>query len=187
MPVQALARAREQVHRVCDYCDCRDIAPVKELSDDHERIGSLAGELRRRLRQDGEGPAGAVLAELQTALAPHLAREETGIFAQLAARPGFEWYLGQLEADHHRARAVLLSADPAGSGWAAEVLVGLDELAKHIEVEEYDLFPASRVVIDDAGWGRVMAVHRELSGSALAGATTHGPNGPAITRGEHEL
>jgi hypothetical protein len=169
------------VTAVCDYCDCRDIVPIRELSDQHERIGKLMAELRVLFGQGGETSASGVMTALQGLLAPHLVLEEEGIFAQLAGRPGFEWYLDQLSSDHARARAGLLSADPGCPGWSEGVLAALDELADHIEVEEYDLFPASRVIIDDAGWEQVSAVHRQPAGGMLAGTFEAGPGGSATT------
>lgn len=163
---------------MCDYCGCRDIVPIRELSDEHERVGTLMGEVRALLRQGGEIPASRPMAVLQAVLASHLALEERGIFAQLAGRPGFGWYLDQLEADHARARSGLLSVDPARPGWSNGVPAALEELAAHIEVEEHDLFPASRVIISDAGWEQVSTVHRELAGGAMVASMTGGPGGP---------
>jgi hypothetical protein len=165
---------------MCDYCGCRDIVPIRELSDQHERIGALMGEIRTLLGQGGEVPASGSMAVLQEILASHLALEEMGIFAQLAGRPGLAWYLDQLEADHARARSGLLSVDPARPGWSNGVPAALDELAAHIEVEEHDLFPASRVIISDAGWEQVSAVHRELAGGALVASITAGAGGPLV-------
>ncbi len=170
-----MADARE----VCDYCDCRDVAPIRELSEDHQTIGQLATRLGQALTAKGTGgPTGAEAAadgerslrDLQDALRPHLELEEAGVFAQLSRRDGFTWYLGELMADHRAARNDLLGADPRVSGWQSRVLSGLDRLAEHISVEEYDLFPASRMVIDDRGWGEVIAVHKRLgrSGGGVA-------------------
>ncbi len=154
-----VARRPIMVGVVCDYCGCRDVTPIRELSEEHERITELLVEVRERLGAGGEVAAAPVLAELQHDLRPHLLREESGIFAQLEAVPEFAEYLGRLTGDHNSARAGLLAVDPAGSGWAEPVLAGLEELVEHIGVEEYDLFPSSRVVIDDAGWGAVMEAH----------------------------
>lgn len=56
-----------------------------------------------------------------------------------------------------QAKAGLLSRDPATPGWSAGIAHDLDDLVHHIELEEYDLFPASRMLLDDAAWARVGA------------------------------
>ncbi len=149
---------------MCDYCDCRDLAPIRALSDDHDRIGSLMARLRGHLASREDAGAAAVLAELQGALASHLAREEAGILPELARRTGFTDYLDQLAAEHASARAGLIALDPAEPGWEARVPAMLDELVEHINLEEYDLFPASRMIIDDAGWARVAAAYGNVGG-----------------------
>jgi len=150
---------------MCDYCDCRDLAPIRALSDDHERIGSLMERLRGHLASGEDAGTAAVLSELQGALASHLAREEAGILAELALRTGFTDYLDQLAAEHASARAGLIALDPVGPGWTAQLPAMLDELVEHINLEEYDLFPASRMIIDDAGWARVAAAYGDVGGA----------------------
>lgn len=145
---------------MCDYCDCRDLTPIRELSEEHDRIGALMGQVRDRLAAGTEADAAAALANLQTALGHHLAKEEVGIFAQLSVTAENASYLEGLAADHARARAGLLGVDAGSTGWAPGVLAAFDELATHISVEEYDLFPASRMIIDDAGWAEITAAHQ---------------------------
>jgi hemerythrin-like domain-containing protein len=154
---------------MCDYCDCRRIGPVAELSEEHQVMSALAARLRQHLAMADEAAAAAVLRQLQALLGPHLAKEEAGIFAQFAAKEDSEWYLGELRADHARARSALIGAKADEPTWAA-VLTALDELAKHIEVEEYDLFPASRVFIDDQGWAQVMSAHEHFGPCFAAAA-----------------
>ena len=148
---------------MCDYCDCRDLTPIRELSDEHERIGALMGQVRDRLAAGTDADAAAPLADLQDALGHHLAKEEAGLFAQLSATADNASYLEGLASDHARARAGLLAVDAGSTGWAPGVLAAFDELAEHISVEEYDLFPASRMIIDDAGWAEITAVHERIN------------------------
>ena len=126
---------------MCDYCDCRELAPIGELSAEHERITRLASELRDALGSADEPRATAALAALAGALGPHLAKEERGLLAELAARDGFDWYVAELLADHERARSGILATRSAGPAERDLLLVELDDLAHHIETEEYDLFP----------------------------------------------
>ena len=152
---------------MCDYCDCREIPQIHELSAQHEHIRDLVDLLRRGLNS-GEGAAGAaILTELQAALEPHLVREEKGLFVELAGQSA-ERELATLLDDHARARAGLLAREPAAPGWSAGIADDLDELVLHIELEEYDVFPASRLLLDDAAWARVHAAVADLDAPAGA-------------------
>jgi hemerythrin-like domain-containing protein len=166
---------------MCDYCDCRCIAPIGELSDEHQVISALAAQLRQQVALADQAAASRALRELQVLLGAHLAKEEAGIFAQLPEKEGLQWYLGELRADHARARSELVGASAAGPGWTTGVLAALDELARHIEVEEYDLFPACRVIIDDEGWAQVLAAHQRLAPLPSASAAQARAPGPAET------
>lgn len=90
-----------------------------------------------------------MLVQLQRALGNHLRKEEVGLFTQLHRLGECATYLSRLEADHDRARSVLLEADPADASAGACLLVGLDELAAHIEMEEHDFFPTGRPLLDE--------------------------------------
>ena len=167
---------------MCDYCDCRSLQPIQDLSDEHERIAAHAHDLTVALDAGDASAAGVALTAIQESLAPHLAREEAGLFARLAAHPGLADYLAELAADHERARAGLLGA--TGPGDAAALRAGLAELAAHIETEEYDLFPASRLLLDDEEWQAIDALHvatgmRGEAGTATAVATPAVPAGGA--------
>jgi len=148
---------------VCDYCDCRELTPIRELSEEHERIAALAANLRDGLlRAEASSHidvAEGALAALRSALSVHLEREEAGLFVELARRGGFDWYIRELAGDHERARATLLSPLASVSTDIPMLLAALDDLAQHIETEEYDLFPASRLILDDESWSRVSASH----------------------------
>ena len=167
----ALLRCGGAATTLCDYCDCRDLAPIRELSDEHDRIGALMGQVRDRLAAGADTDAAAALTGLQAALGHHLVKEEAGLFAQLSATADNASYLEGLASDHARARAGLLAVDAGSTGWAPGVLAAFDELAEHISVEEYDLFPASRMIIDDAGWAEITAAHQRSNNPA--GVSSH--------------
>lgn len=149
---------------MCDYCGCQDVGPIGELSREHEAIEDLAAALRRRLEAGQDGTS--ELVALQDALGIHLQREEVGLFAELTRLGECTAYLGRLADDHARARASLLSARQAGSAEAPLLLAGLAELAAHIETEEHDFFPASRLLLDETAWSTVAAAHRRLDEAA---------------------
>ena len=155
---------------MCDYCGCRELTPIGELSAEHEEITERAGALERRLAA-GED-ATAELVALQLALGPHLHKEERGLFAQLARHPEFAGYLERLGADHASARAVLLRVTRADRESAPALLAGLRELETHIESEELDFFPASRLILDDESWSEVAEAHLRANADHPHPATT---------------
>ena len=103
---------------MCDYCDCRALAPIRELSDEHDRISALMGQVRKCLAAGTDADGAAPLVALQDALGRHLAKEEAGLFAQLSVTAESASYLEGLAADHARARAGLLAVDAGSAGWA---------------------------------------------------------------------
>lgn len=132
---------------MCDYCDCRRIPQIARLGRQHETIQELADKaLAARRRGGGQ----AELEELRQALQPHVREEETGVFA-LAREAGFAVtnYVDDLEEDHARF-AALLDAPRGLDPEALEAFV--DELHRHIAVEEYDLFPVAAQLIPEQAW-----------------------------------
>jgi hypothetical protein len=140
---------------MCDYCHCRDLAPIGRLSDDHETIGALETAVRGALSADDFVHAYKHFAQLAVLLVDHIAREEAGLFAELRRDPAFDKVLDGLEAEHAQMRAALAALGPAGPDWANDARRILADLDRHIWAEEYDLFPASIVGVADDGWARL--------------------------------
>ena len=138
---------------MCDYCDCRRIPEIARLAEDHERIQVVADAALQLARSGGTGLEEA-LVELREALAPHVEREEAGVFTQ-ARVSGLTSYLDDLEDDHRRFARLL--DHPRGFDSAAlESLI--DELHRHIAIEEYDLFPAASQVFREDQWLDMVAL-----------------------------
>jgi len=125
---------------VCEQCGCRRVPEIAELGRQHELIEELAGEIVEVLSSDDpEVVAGAAVA-LREALKPHVSREEEGIF-KVAREVGLtNYYLDDLE-DDHRHFAESLAEPETLARTALEKLI--DELIRHIALEEYELFPAT--------------------------------------------
>ncbi|HET9090958.1 MAG TPA: hemerythrin domain-containing protein [Acidimicrobiales bacterium] len=159
---------------MCDYCGCREVGVIGELSDDHELLMDLVARIRREIGRDRAGTASA-LSELQSRLRLHLEREEEGIFVQLAAEPGFDAYLADLEGDHRSAREGLLSLEARSELSEAEVVGGLEELEAHITREEQDLFPACRMVLSAEAFAEARLAHDRIaareSGNEMAASS----------------
>lgn len=138
---------------MCDYCGCRRIPEIALLGSQHEAIQELADVALTSARSGDEG-LGEALVRLREALDPHVRREERGVFT-LARRAGFAAsnYVDDLEEEHARFAALL---DGDGEPDAASLEVFVDELHRHIAVEEYDLFPVAARLLKDEDWELVL-------------------------------
>ncbi|MBK5267791.1 MAG: hemerythrin domain-containing protein [Acidimicrobiia bacterium] len=132
---------------MCEYCDCRRIPEIAELGEEHEYITELADEVE--IRASGGAPARmAALVRLREALTFHAQREERGIFAEGMVAGLKNYYIEDLEDDHRRFVEAL--SDPALDGVELQAL--LDDLHRHIAIEEYDVFPAAAKRLSDEQW-----------------------------------
>lgn len=137
---------------MCDYCDCRRIPEIAELGAQHDRIEELADEALRAAKSGSPDLAEAV-DRLRQALDPHVAREESGVFTQARAAGLGPYYVDELE-DEHRQFAALLD----GEFDVVSLEAFLDELHRHIAIEEYDLFPAAAQVLEEKQWDAMTPV-----------------------------
>lgn len=121
---------------MCEHCGCRRFSEIAVLGAEHEGIQEIAD---RVMTSAGEERA-AILEVLLGAIGPHVVREESGVFNE-ARSLGIarEYWVEDLEDDHRRFAALL--ADPSGLT-ADDLEEFLQDLHRHIAVEEYDLFPA---------------------------------------------
>lgn len=121
---------------MCEYCGCRDNPEIGKLGAEHDAIVDLADQVLGEVKDGSETVEGAIR-RLRDLLDPHVRGEEAGIF-QVAETLGLgSQYVDELEDDHRRFESLL--SDPALAVDALESV--LDEIYRHIAVEEYDLFP----------------------------------------------
>lgn len=154
---------------MCDYCGCRFIPPIAELSEEHDRLMDLAYELRRLADAGERERVVEVLdGEFAALLRHHTAKEEQGVFAQLRTTGEADARLDTLVGEHRDIEAQLDRVRRGGDGegsWQEAVGELASDLAGHVLDEEVDLFPYAMYELDDAQWDTVSAVH------ASAGAT----------------
>jgi hypothetical protein len=146
---------------VCGYCGCRAITVIGELSAEHDALVNASGVLQRAAAGGDVAAAGAAATVLGDLLAPHTAREELGLFAELRRDEEFTDHVDSL-CDEHDDLDALLAAVAGGDLTRVPVLVDL--LRRHIDHEENGLFPAAAVGLDGPAWERVA----ELSGAEQA-------------------
>lgn len=148
---------------MCDYCGCRQQPIIARFARDHE-------ELMHRARIIAEAdPTSTEMAQQLTAfgalLDTHSAAEEAGIYTRLRADPRSRDVVDTLEAEHHALRERLgrLVLGTPGSAEAFGDIAAA--LRRHIEIEEYDIFPASRVYLGPEDWEVLESAGPEASPS----------------------
>ncbi len=122
---------------MCEHCGCRNDPEIAKLGAEHDAIVELADTVLAEISDGTETMAGGVR-RLQELLIPHVRGEENGIF-RVAEELGLgSQYVYDLEDDHRHFDSVLAEGADLD---AARLEAVLDELYRHIAVEEYDLFP----------------------------------------------
>lgn len=136
---------------MCEFCGCRRIPEIARLGAEHDAIGEIADTLLASANRDVVPVE--LLEKLRRAVAPHVLGEEAGVFAQ-ARVVGISqnYWVDDLEDDHKRFAQIL--ADPGALSWS-EIESFLDDLHRHIAIEEYDLFPALVRTLSDDDWTAV--------------------------------
>ena len=122
---------------MCEYCGCRDNPEIALLGAQHDAIVDLADQVIGSVRS-GDTTMLDAMSRLSELLIPHVSREEAGVF-RVAEEIGLgNQYVDDLEEDHRRFHALMAQPESLD----AESLESmLDDLYRHIAVEEYDLFP----------------------------------------------
>lgn len=122
---------------MCEHCGCRNDPEIAKLGAEHDAIVELVDTVMAEIEAGTETIAEGVR-RLQELLIPHVRGEESGIF-RVAEELGLgSQYVYDLEDDHRHFDAVLAEGADLD---AARLEAVLDELYRHIAVEEYDLFP----------------------------------------------
>jgi hemerythrin-like domain-containing protein len=152
---------------MCEYCGCRDIAPIAALMDEHLELEKIAGRVRRAIAEGDEDRALDDLRQLTALLGPHVRQEEDGILAALRREPEFAGHVADLEREHDEmqlALATLLHADP---GWMDRVPQLLTELVRHFDKENDGTFPVAAVTLGADGWALVEAARARRTAEKL--------------------
>lgn len=122
---------------------------LEHLAHDHDRIRALSHELATDITLGRMAEAQARLADFDMLLRAHMAAEEAGLFAALAAEPDFAASLGRLKREHNLMRATLdwAHTSPTDETWSGVVGNLLHQFALHEIEEEEDVFRAAEAVL----------------------------------------
>lgn len=138
---------------MCSYCGCEAEAAIASLTADHAVIADLSYRLHHAVVDRKTDEAVRLTVELADIFARHSRREEQGLFTQLLEAGEAVDEVGELVAQHRRLRADL-SVDHAVNH-PDRLVATLAELARHAEIEDYDLFPYAMQQMPDACWDRL--------------------------------
>ena len=145
---------------MCDYCGCRFIPPIADLSDEHDRLMDLAYELRRLADAGARDRVVEIIdGEFASLLRRHTDKEEHGIFTQLRSTGEADPRLDALTGEHRDIEAQLARVRRGDAGWQEAVGRLASDLSGHIIDEEADLFPYAMYELDDTQWDTVAEDH----------------------------
>jgi hemerythrin-like domain-containing protein len=127
--------------------------------DEHTALSDQSYGVRQALRAGDSSGAMALLAALVPRLERHVHREEGGIFRALRSSGEFLAEVDALEGEHVDLEKAIGTLNPQTSDFPAAVTRLLDDLAIHIDRENYGIFPVSVVTLGAAGWATVDQAH----------------------------
>jgi hemerythrin-like domain-containing protein len=144
---------------VCEYCGCRQIAPLAELMDEHLALLDVASEMEMALRHGDDRAATESLRRLGALLDRHVRREEDGVFAALRSSGDFLEEVSELEQEHEDFHHGLANLDASAPDFADRASAMFRHLSDHIDKEDLGIFPVSVVTLGASGWDIVARAH----------------------------
>lgn len=153
---------------MCEYCGCRSLASIEELTREHDRALEHISTARTAARDHDLDLARTACAELTALLAPHTAVEEEALFPAMARE--HPAHVDRLQREHVHVHAVLDELSGAvRDGWPARLHEAMHVLREHIAKEQDGLFPAALTSLGSDDWEAVEAVRARV-GSGLRAA-----------------
>ncbi|MEU8118039.1 hemerythrin domain-containing protein [Spirillospora sp. NPDC049024] len=152
---------------MCEYCGCQAIESIGRLTDEHELVVDLIGEVRSARRAGDRALMSALAGRIAAVLGPHTAVEEQGLFPAMAG--DFPDHIDALVHEHRLVEAALSEAAQAVEpGGEDRLLDALHVLRQHILTEQDGVFPAALANLATAQWEAIEEI-RDRVGSALPG------------------
>ncbi len=185
---------------MCEYCGCKNVPAIAELTDEHADLIEQSNGLRRTLATGDSVAAFSRLSKLVHHLDVHVRREETGVFRAMRGTGEFADEVDELEAEHRDLESLMAALDPVRFDFRATVQRLLHDLDEHIEREELGIFPVSVVTLGSDGWRIVEQAHATLpsflstreavvthaGGSALDQRVSEGEGDHPVDVAEHQ-
>jgi hemerythrin-like domain-containing protein len=164
---------------MCDHCGCRGVDAIRELMDEHTALVDQAHQVRQALSSGDRAVAMSGLADLVAHLTRHVEREEDGIFRALRRTGEFLDEIHALEDEHRDFEKAVAELHVDSLDFEPGALRLLDDLAAHVDREDYGIFPVSVVTLGAVGWTLIDRVHARSPSFLL--------DAEACSRGERGL
>ena len=151
---------------MCEYCGCQALGTIEELTQEHDLVINLMGEVRAAHARADTAEMAALARQIATVLGPHTEVEEQGLFPALT--PDFPDHVASLKAEHRRVEAALAEAaagTPTDPAWPARLAEALALLREHIFKEQDGVFPAALVTLGAGDWETAEAIRSRVGGS----------------------
>jgi Hemerythrin HHE cation binding domain len=148
---------------------------VRELMDEHTALVDQSYDVRQALRAGDSSGATKLLTSLVLRVEQHVHREENGIFRALRGSGEFLDEIDALEGEHAGLEKAIAGLDPRTPQFPAAVTRLLDDLAVHVDREDYGIFPVSVVTLGAAGWSIVDQAHSTTPSFLLDPTTPRSP------------
>ena len=151
---------------MCEYCGCQALGTIGELTQEHDLVISLMGEVRAAHARADTAQMAELARQIAAVLGPHTEVEEQGLFPALT--PDFPDYVAGLKAEHRRVEAALGEAaagTPADPAWPARLAEALALLREHIFKEQDGVFPEALATLGGADWETAETVRSRVGGS----------------------
>lgn len=148
---------------MCEYCGCQALKAIAQLTDEHDLLVELAGEVSRALRSGDFDLAADRTRRMAAVLEPHTAVEEGALFPAMAQ--DFGDHVDDLIDEHRLIDRVLGESrrrTPDDPGWPDRLAEVLHLLREHILKEQDGVFPAALAVLDNEQWDEVEAVRARV-------------------------
>jgi hemerythrin-like domain-containing protein len=143
--------------------------------DEHTALVDQGYGVRQALGNDDPLVAMTLLTPLISHLQRHVQREEDGILQALRDSGEFLDEVDALETEHDDFEKAIVALDPDARDFQAAVSGLLDDLASHIDREDYGIFPVSVVTLGAAGWTTVDRAHSKAPSFLLDSKARRSP------------
>jgi len=148
---------------MCEYCGCRAVTAIDDLTREHDLVVNLIGEVRAARAATDTARMAELARRIAAVLEPHTQVEEHGLFPALAA--DFPDHVTALRADHRHIEAVLGEAAhgaPTDPTWPGRLIVTLDLLREHILKEQDGVFPAALANLNPDDWDAIETIRAKV-------------------------
>lgn len=160
---------------MCDWCGCDKIRTVAELTEEHDQVISLIGDVLKAISSNEIDVVAEVVRHMIDILAPHTEVEEDGLFPAMAEH--FPGNVARLVDEHRHIETVLneaLNGTPSDPSWPKRLSDILTLLRLHIIREENDLFPSAQQFLDPEQWVVIEEIrHRQLHSRGVVHVHSH--------------